>query len=205
VTDVTLVVTGHRPPRLGLDYSPESNRVLTEFAQEQLLQFIQLSICKGLRLARVISGMAQGWDQAVAHATLLLEHPLVCALPFDDHGSNWPEEARRRHDAILTRSEEQVVVTPGKFRGGKAYIARDEWMVERAAGDGHGVVMALWDGVESGGTWQTVRYARMRGMTVWSTWAHWGRYRGRGVSGGVTTPPEAPDGTGTSGMGCPPG
>ena len=39
------------------------------------------------------------------------------------------------------------------------------------------VLLALWDGVERGGTWYTILYARFKGRPVVHLWASWEKYR----------------------------
>lgn len=160
----TLVATGHRPPRLGLDYSPEANRRLTLFAERHLKSMTQPG-------DTVIIGMAQGWDQAVGHAALRLGHSLVCALPFEGMEARWPESARARFHAILSRASRLHVCRPTFSR--QAYLERDEWMVDLAVASPPSALFALWDGGETGGTWHTVRYARSVGLAVENLWEEW--------------------------------
>lgn len=111
----------------------------------------------------VISGMALGWDQALAEAALDLGIPLIAALPFDDHGANWSHAAQARHHVILGRAFWSTVVSPGAYATAK-YHVRDRWIVD------HGThVLALWDGTASG-TGSTVTYAKARGVRVFNAW-----------------------------------
>lgn len=154
--------TGHRPERLGLDYSEKSLSKLSVFLCWHLERMTDLSL--------VVSGMAQGFDTALALAALCLGVPLACYLPFDGHGSNWPESSRERQERILALASEVVVVTPGPYRKGDGwkYIRRDKHMVDRAD-----LLLALWDGVEAGGTYQTVRYAQEKRVVVRNLWQDW--------------------------------
>lgn len=204
LTDLSVVVTGHRPPRLGLDYTPRSNRLLTTYAVCALKWIEKKAEQKGLRLTRVIVGMAQGWDQACGHAALINGYKLTCALPFDGHGSNWPEAGRRRHDAILAKADRVHVVSPGPYRGRKdahKYVVRDRWMVEEANG---GLLLALWDGSEEGGTYETVEYAAEVGVPIYNVWSAWDAFkRNPGVLNIVdpSPPTDAHDAPGVSGLG----
>ena len=80
-----LAATGHRPDKLG-GYSHDILVRLTEFAQHQI---------RVLGPEKVISGMALGWDQAVALATISLEIPLIAAIPFEGQESVWPEKSQK--------------------------------------------------------------------------------------------------------------
>ena len=81
-----LAFTGHRPARFGLDYSPESNRILTRFAATKLAARTDASL--------VISGMALGFDQAVAHVAVVLGIRFVAAVPFPGQQGRWPDHAK---------------------------------------------------------------------------------------------------------------
>ncbi len=168
-----IAATGHRPPRLGLSYRPDDNKLLTMFAKEILDQ-----AANGYGMLTVISGMAQGWDQAVAHAAILLKFPLIAALPFEGQESRWPTAGKERYNAILKHAQEVKLVCPGGFEN-KKYLTRDEWMVDNADG-----VLALWDGVDDGGTSHTVHYAEGMGMTVHNVWVPFESYCWKHRNGG---------------------
>lgn len=160
----TLVVaaTGHRPEKLG-GYRVEVGRRLVQLAVEHL---------ERLTPEHVISGMAQGWDQAVAQAAVRLGIPLVAAVPFAGQSSNWPEASRRRYHALLERAAEVVIVCAGDYRP-EAMQIRNEWMVDRCS-----VLLALWNG-SRGGTGHCVRYAeflterRSRPLRIINCWNEW--------------------------------
>ena len=57
---------------------------------------------------------------------------------------------RTSQDGVLGRDTDAT----GAFR------ARNRWMV-----DNRDALLALWDGVEQGGTWYTVHYARSKGLS----------------------------------------
>lgn len=160
----TIVATGHRPPRLGLDYSPEANLRLTTFAKQHLRAMT-------LPGDTVIVGMAQGWDLAVGHAAIRLGHRLVCALPFEGMERRWPPRARARFHAILAKASRVHVCRPTFAY--EAYLERDEWMVDLAVASPPSALLALWDGGPAGGTAHTVRYARSVGLAVENLWDDW--------------------------------
>ncbi len=157
-----IAATGHRPPRLGLSYHSEHNRLLTMFAKSVIEESRQ-----GYDELTMISGMAQGWDQAVAHAAVLLGISFIAAIPFDGQESPWPEQGRVRYRELLKRASEVVVVSPGSYAKDK-YITRDRWMVNQSD-----AVLALWDGAKNGGTFETIRYAEDNDLEVVNTWEQW--------------------------------
>lgn len=168
-----IAATGHRPPRLNLAYSPEDNKLLTMFAKDMLEKSME-----GYDEITVISGMATGWDQAIAHAAILLCLPLIAALPFEGQESKWPKSGKDRYNAILRRAKEVVLVTKGGYDN-KKFIVRDEWMVDHAD-----AILALWDGEESGGTYHTVRCAEDLGIPVVNVWQQFESYAWKERCGG---------------------
>ncbi len=151
--------TGHRPPKLGLDYSERSCRKLREFISISL-------VC--MQPKEVISGMATGFDQALAEAALILKIPLTCAVAFEGMESKWPSDGKKRFKDILAGATKIHVVSPGSYAAWK-FITRDKWMVDNAE-----LMLALFDDSEpQSGTGQTVAYAVKQGRPVVNLWTSW--------------------------------
>jgi uncharacterized phage-like protein YoqJ len=151
-----LAATGHRPDKLGgygLDVLTSAYRLALSHLQET-------------RPATVISGLALGWDTAIALAAIKLGIPLTAVVPFNGQDSRWPEESRERYRKILDRAAEVVVVSPGGYAPHKMQV-RNEWMVDR--GDS---ITALWDG-SPGGTANCVGYAEKVGKPIVNLWPRW--------------------------------
>ena len=161
--DIVLAGTGHRPPRLRLGYDNASRQLLRQFVKEQL---------EVLAPARVISGMAQGLDQALAEAALELGIPVTAAVPFAGQESRWPADAQRIYHEILKQTTVETIF-PGGYEGWK-FTGRDKWMVRNC-----NKLMALWDGEQKGGTWATVRFARDEGKRIVNIWDAWLVFRGK--------------------------
>jgi len=162
-----LAATGHRPPRLGLGYDPASNKLLTDFAVQELRKQSEAH-----NIIEVVSGFAQGWDQAIAHAAVILGLPLVAAIPFEGQESKWPPAGQERYHALLKRAK--LVHVVAKEYSNKAFLLRDKWMVDRCS-----VLLALWDGGPDGGTAHTVKYAEDDGCEVVNVWQGWQKFKGR--------------------------
>jgi uncharacterized phage-like protein YoqJ len=142
--------TGHRPDKLGGYYDMVAAERLARVAGEFL------AAC---RPDRVIVGMAQGWDTAVAVAAVRLGIPFVAAVPFKGQESTWSLTARKRYENLLECADEVVIVSPGGFSNAKMQT-RNEWMVDRAA-----LVVAMWNGTR-GGTANCLDYAAARGVPI---------------------------------------
>ena len=158
-----LAGTGHRPPRLNLGYDLASRKLLRDFVCGHLI---------ALKPSKVISGGAQGFDQALAEAALELGIPLVVAAPFEGQEKKWPAEAQRIYRDILSKATVEIVCEGG-YAGWK-FIKRDQWMILNSNS-----VIALWDGTKSGGTWETVAFAQKLGREIICVWDEWLAFRGK--------------------------
>lgn len=116
-----------------------------------------------------ISGMAVGADIEFAEAALYLGIPLVAALPTENQSSPWPPDAVARYQRALLRASCVVSVwrEPGYAATsiGSQMFARDRWMVDHTDRPGD-ILLACWDGRESGGTFATLKEARKRGRRI---------------------------------------
>jgi uncharacterized phage-like protein YoqJ len=151
-----VAATGHRPDKLG-GYSMEVFGRLRALASEFLGRD---------KPDKVLTGMALGWDQAVAAAAIENDVPFVAAVPCEGQDSRWPVQSRAMYKVLLERADEVVVVSPGPYAAWKM-MARNKWMVDKAE-----LVVALWDGSD-GGTANCVRYAESRGIWVENLWGSW--------------------------------
>lgn len=145
--------TGHRPPKLG-GYGEPVYSMIYELACKFLAEH---------RPDKVISGMALGWDTAVAEAALYLGIPLVCACPCESQPTQWPWKDQQKYQAILAQADSVAVVSPGPYAAYKMHL-RDQWMVDHCD-----TLIALWDGSKSG-TGTTVRYAAVEMKPVINLW-----------------------------------
>ena len=151
-----LSFTGHRPQKLG-GYSDHTRMSLFRFAT---------MILREEKPSEVVSGMAQGWDHAVAVAAIMEGIPLTAAVPFKGQENMWPSEAQDRYRGVLAKATTVVVVSEGSYSAPKM-MTRNRWMVDR--GD---KLVALWDGTE-GGTSNCVAYAKKQSVLVDNAWDRW--------------------------------
>lgn len=156
--DVT-AATGHRPEKLG-GYGQKVLCDLTHLAKRYL---------RAYEPKEVITGMALGWDTAVALGCIQLHIPFIAALPFEGQERRWSPEQRHMYFSILNHASQIVTVARGGYRTFK-YQARNEWMADHCTR-----VVALWDG-SPGGTANMIRYAQGPGR--WRTTDNmWDIYR----------------------------
>lgn len=151
-----VAVTGHRPDKLG-GYSQATLNKLVALAESEL---------KRLDALTVITGMALGWDQAVAVAASNLGIPFLASVPFDGQESRWPSSSQAFYKDVLSRAKAVVVVNPGTYQAWKMQ-ARNVYMVDRCD-----KLLAMWNGT-SGGTANCVRYAESVGKPIVNCWEQW--------------------------------
>lgn len=154
--------TGHRPDKLPLGYHPSMMRVMKRTIRSMLPDDV----------TEIISGMALGWDTALALVALEEGIPLVAAIPFVGQESRWKEADQKVHRQIVRRANRVVIVSKGGYSPAKMQT-RNMWMVDAADR-----VLALWEGSD-GGTANCVRYAEGEGRPVTNCWSRFmGIHRG---------------------------
>jgi uncharacterized phage-like protein YoqJ len=141
--------TGHRPDKLG-GYSDEAFNRLVGIAEEYLT---------ANRPEKVISGMALGWDQALAQACINLDIPFLAALPFKNMEVKWPRESQDKYNRILSHASLSVVVSEGEYAPWKMQV-RNKYMVDNSE-----MILAMYDGT-SGGTANCINYANSVGKPI---------------------------------------
>ena len=156
--------TGHRPDKLG-GYGKVAQGKVFEMAKKALKDSLELAKDRPLKL---ISGMALGWDQALALAAVELEIPFCAAVPMRGFQQRWPAESQSFYFELLKEAAKVVYVDevedikyqrlngfvpPGLYSVQKMQT-RNVWMVDKC----HHVV-ALWDG-SAGGTKNCLDYVR---------------------------------------------
>lgn len=113
-----------------------------------------------------ISGLAIGVDtlaaECVGHMRTFVKTPikLTGAMPFPSQPSKWPQQTQDHFQYICALCNEVVTVSPDPYHPSKMKI-RNEWMVDHSD-----YVIAIWSGIEKGGTWNCITYARSHGKPV---------------------------------------
>lgn len=138
--------TGHRPDKLG-GYSDDNFKKLVVIAEKWLKEF---------DATKVISGMALGWDQALAQAAINLEIPLVAAIPFKNQDKVWQYNSKKYYKELLAKASEINNVSGMEDYKIEYMQRRNEWMVDNCD-----ILLAMFDGT-SGGTAKCVRYAELK-------------------------------------------
>lgn len=153
--------TGHRPDKLG-GYTTEIQMRLTQLAIAAFIRFDP---------DHVVSGMALGWDTAIANAALDLGIPLIAMIPFVGQEKKWPVAAQKIYHEILDAAMLVEVSAPGGYAPEKMQL-RNMNMVNSCD-----ILLALWNGSD-GGTANCVRYAREQNKEIHNLWSSWVKYGG---------------------------
>ena len=142
--------TGHRPDKLG-GYSDEAFNQLVEIAEKAFTQ---------IQPTEVISGMALGWDMALAQAAINRGIPFIAAVPFVGQENMWQKKTQDYYKELLSKAKEVVIVSEGGYSAYKMQV-RNEWMVNNCD-----LVLAMHNGDTFGGTFNCVTYVTKVGKPM---------------------------------------
>lgn len=160
---VKIAVTGHRPQKLigGFNLEHSENQAL----KTELKELILAHKTEGEPL-HAITGMALGVDTLFAEAILDLKQEdvdgyiLECAIPCKDQEKTWNKADQEWYKTILSFAD---IITQVSWLPYKPWLMlkRNEYMMDNAD-----MVIAVWDGVEDGGTYKAVKYAKKIGKPI---------------------------------------
>jgi len=157
-TPALVMVTGHRPPGIGGYHTPNPTERWVRASLESILRGFQRKYTS----VGAISGMAIGTDLLYAEVALSLGIPVHAAVPFKGHDSQWPASSRNRFLRVLSQCASVNYVCEPPYAAWKLK-ERNLYMVSQAT---HAI--AVWDGMNVGGTAHTVRALRSNSTpTMW--------------------------------------
>ena len=156
----TCCFTGHRPDKLPWGEREEDPRCLR--LKERLVQAVEDAYISGCR--HFICGMARGCDLYFAETVLALREQerdilLECARPCETQADSWPEREQARYRSILDRCDLETLVQHRYDRF--CMMRRNRYMADRS-----GRIVAVYNGVPKGGTYQTLAYAMKKGLAI---------------------------------------
>ena len=155
--------TGHRPVSLPGKYSEHTERALLSTADFILAQY---------KPEKVISGMALGWDTAVAESAVNRGISLIAAVPFESQPSRWPKSSQDRYQRLLNKAERIEIISSGSYSL-EAMQLRNQWIVNYCDR-----LIALWHQGKSG-TKSCVDYALTINRPTFNCWATFGYFYDR--------------------------
>jgi uncharacterized phage-like protein YoqJ len=147
-----LAGTGHRPDKIGGYKLP--NPIYIKICQETEKILLEL------KPEKIISGFALGFDQYLANIAVKLNIPFIAAVPFEGQEKAWPQSSQKTFNRLLGFASEKVIVSEGSYAAYKMQI-RNEWMCDRCD-----ILIAVYNGDKSGGTYNCVQYAKKIGKKI---------------------------------------
>ena len=146
--------TGHRPHKFPWRYDEADRRcvALKAALTEQIVALTEAGVTD------FYSGGADGVDCWAALVVLELRQKnpalkLHCILPHEGQDDKWNNSAQERYRFILNQADSVEYVSREYYDG--CMIDRNHRLVEAA-----GLLLAVYNGEQRGGTAATVRYAR---------------------------------------------
>lgn len=144
VRGLTIAITGHRSEDC---ISEQDVRIKGRVK-------LQYPSRTGARVTSVICGLANGTDLWIGDEARLLGLEIWAAKPWAGHKPRRGDE--ELYERIIAAASRVVNVNESEdYPGAWCYPQRNKWMVDNAD-----AVMAYWSGVEKGGTYNCIEYAR---------------------------------------------
>ena len=125
-----------------------------------------------LRPDIVYTGMALGWDQAIANACIDLGIAFYAVIPFVGQERRWSLSQRKHYEYLLRQASNVTYVCDGTYAAWK-YLKRDQWIVDHCS---H--LLCFWNGQPDGGTYKTVQMAerkKPKPLSIANAWQPWAR------------------------------
>ena len=156
--ETVVCFTGHRPQSFEWDYEDKTCQAHQNYIQKLYAKVGEL-IQTGY--THFISGGALGADSDFAEAVLLYKESnpnliLEIAIPCETQSKGWSQQNQARYNAILQKADILHVLSPTYTPW--CMHARNRYMVDKAS-----AVLAVFNGKESGGTFETLKYAQKKG------------------------------------------
>jgi hypothetical protein len=148
--------TGHRPQILG------------GFTREVMdrLDVLAYRVLDKMKPASVVTGMALGWDQAIANAAAGFGIPFNAIVTFEGQESTWPEYSQKKYKLLIGKAASVKVLY--SFYSPEALKERNKYIVRNSD-----CMVALWGGSPASGTGHCCNYALSIGKPVTNIWPLW--------------------------------
>jgi uncharacterized phage-like protein YoqJ len=153
---IRIAATGHRPNRLGGYCADNPVRL---FIRKELKKILE---CYKERYDRVIGihGLALGFDTDFANTCLELKIPYEAYAPFKDQDSKWFAQSQEEYRFLVNNADKFIIVSEGSYSPAKMH-ERNKVMVDKCD-----LLISCWNGDESGGTWNCIKYAEKKGVRI---------------------------------------
>lgn len=158
----TCCFTGHRPSGFAWDYEDKDCALHKDYLL-RLEYFIERAITCN-KTQRFICGSALGADADCAETVIRLrnKYPYVhleIAEACEKYGESYAPKNKSRYLAIISQADS--VYNACKQYTPWCMARRNQYMVDNA-----NILIAIWNGEEKGGTFNTVKYALKKGLPI---------------------------------------
>ena len=152
-----VALTGHRPQRLGMpdDELDDKWGEIRGWIVNNLVYILQTTDSLD-----IYCGMASGADILFGMTSIVLKECNViplrihCVLPCKDYNSS-----HKYYNDIKLLADEWIELADKFYKG--CDNARDQYMIDHCD-----VLLAVWDGIKSGGVWSTIHRAQKAGKQI---------------------------------------
>ena len=156
----TCCCTGHRPKGFPFKYGFDNQKHNAYLSM--LEEKIKFAITD-YGITNFISGMAIDVDLDFAEIVLKLRNKypitLECAIPCPNQTLKWNSYDKLRYESILKRADKINLVSENYTP--ECMLKRNRYMVDKS-----NVVIAAFNGIEQGGTWYTINYAKKENKVI---------------------------------------
>lgn len=150
---LTISGTGHRPNSLKGGYQEYPNNL------KPLIEII-ISVLKLYPVTEVQSGMALGFDTALAIAAIKSGIKLSCQIPFPEFESRWNDLAKSYYYQILDKAYNVNYVSETKPKS-KQEAVNMLMLRNKILCDNADALLSFWNGSNQGGTYNAINYFQM--------------------------------------------
>lgn len=148
-----IAITGHRPQKLNREYN--GTGPMSTWVKKKVNDTLDI-----YGPTMLISGMALGVDMLFAEIAIERNVPLLAAIPCKGQEKIWPKKSQDRYNKILSYENCEKVYVNENYSGW-AMQKRNEYMIDRCD-----ILLAVWDKIASGGTYNCVKYAKSKNKQI---------------------------------------
>jgi len=159
-SDNSCSFTGYRPEKF--PWGDNESSVRCDLLKENIFHTAR-RVVVDFGIGHFICGMARGSDIFFCEAVLFLrdtfpEITIEAAIPHNGQSLRWPHEDKLRYSALVDKCDMVTVLNDEYSKN--CMMRRNRYMVKNSS-----ILIAVFDG-KSGGTNNTVNYARNRGLEI---------------------------------------
>ena len=141
----------------------DAERLVRELKRLNYSQKIIDAIDTGV--THFISGMAEGVNLLAAELVLDLkwDYPFIsleCAIPFIGQQQRYYQNNYERYQRIIKRADKVTILSNQYFKG--CLFERNKYMIDNSS-----ILIAVFNGVKTGGTFQTIALAKKKNLEIW--------------------------------------